>query len=342
MNEVTVAIPHSHAYKWLQISCHSLLEHDPGVPCQYVIVDNYLAVPWSVDVMDTHTEMFSVFQNDLENRFHGSALDYALRRVNTPYFFAMETDVRILRDGWARWYIDQMDGQGMAGFYWTEDHTREYINPSATMYKTPALKDFDAQCQADDSDHLWYREGDDWKSVSVSERNLGFFNWGNGAFSDKRGFGGVMGQDTGRHQPGWYEPGQMLFYWMQENHSALGVPHVQEYIRSGLAAGTWYGDSKEDAYCRHYWGGTSAHNIDKHSTAGESINRWIPWWLEREHRVWCEVVPEEFRQHASEVMLRHKAELDPEVVPRAEALGVGWYYDYRWEPREPHGEPPEG
>lgn len=286
--------------------------------------------------------LYTFVRNEMANRFHGSALDCALRRMNTEYFFAMETDVRILREGWASWYLEHLGEQGMAGFYWTEDDTRNYINPSASMYRTSALKEFDDERQVDESDDLWYIENGEWTSVSVSERNLGFFNWGNGAFADKRGFGRTMGQDEGRHQPGWYEPGQMLFYWMQEYHGAVGVPHVHEYVRHGLAAGTWYGDSKEEAYCRHYWGGTSAHNIDKHSTEGESINRWIGWWLEREHQVWCEVVPEEARQHASEVMLAHKDELDPEVIPRAEALGVAWYYDYDWRPREPHGEPPGG
>jgi hypothetical protein len=341
--EVTVAIPHSHAYKWLQTSCYSLLAHDPGLACEFVIVDNYLAIPWSIDVIGTSdvADRFRVLKNDMPNRFHGSALDYALRRTETPFFFAMETDVQVLRDGWAPWYIDHMGDGAIGGFYWTEDETRMYVNPSATMYRTVPTTEFDDRCQADESDLLWYVEGGEWKSVIASERNLGFFLWGNGAFSDKRGYGEPMGLDQGRHQPGWYEPGQMLFYWLAEHCGWKAMPNVHEYLRPGLAGGTWYGDTKEDAYLRHYWGGTSAHNIDKHTTEGESINKWIPWWLEREHAVWCATVPDELRQHASEVMLSHKGEVPHEVIGRGVDLGVAWYYDYGWEPREPHGEPPQ-
>lgn len=344
---VTVAIPHSHAYKWLQTSCYSLYQHDPGVECRYVVVDNYLAAEWTIQVLSASDigQHFTILLNTTGNRWHGSALDVALRECDTEFFFGMESDTRILRDGWASWYLDQMAGNvACAGFYWQEDETRMYVNSSATMYRTEPLKAYDAACLANKDERCWYVDPVDGqrKAKSILDMHRDYWQWSSGAFADKRGWPVEMKLDKGRTAPGYYEPSQQAFYALAEDHDWVAVPTTHEYLRPGLAAGTWYGPNKDEEYTLHYWGGTSAHNMEKHiDIEGDYINRWVPWWLEREHEVWCRTVPAKLRQHASNIMWTNRSSVPDYCFERAEKLGVAWYYDYPWQPRGPYPEPPE-
>jgi hypothetical protein len=60
----------------------------------------------------------------------------------------------------------------------------------------------------------------------------------------------------------------------------------------------YYGDSLQEAYAAHYWGGTVSHNYEKHliSTPWEKMAQ--DYWLEREFRLWKEWVPEDIREYS--------------------------------------------
>ena len=335
--KIIVAIPHSHAWFWVQTCVASLCRNPPvaqGCDVEVVVVDNS---PWSPAIRGiTDTDLWAgncregagltVCPNSKSNKFHASALDCVVEQFDFDLLMALETDVLALRPDWLQWFVDQLRPTDFAVGHW---HHEQFINPSCTLYRGSVLRDILKWCQANKEPGL-LRWGPLFaKSQPLDGRTCEpealkeYISWVAGPFAEKRGWPagtvlkeGPSGQEKG---PGWYEPGQQLHHWAVDNGYTYRVcPTTTTNAPDGVPLQTLYGASMPDpqrqleavemfgnAYTSHLWGGTRALDIIKHAVTCQFVKKCTPNWLAREARFWRDVVPPEVQRQTLDLIRKY-------------------------------------
>ena len=311
--QVTVVIPFSHTPIWGQIVISSLKESSDFKNLDVILMNNS-PHRFGIEAIQETTlgENIKIHVPEASSqRSHAGALDRGITMVQTPFMFTLESDCRIVRDGWLDWYLSYAkdDYVAMVGWYWSigddVDDGRHYINSSATLYNSRILKMLYQECISNSDLVISYgtnyelrRPLQDWIIEAIKRKN-----WG--PFSECRGFQNLYPVRQ-RPERWWHEPGNWLHYrascqWecvklpgkMIENTEPHSPPHKFNY----------YGESEESAYLFHYWAGTVSHNYEKHLVIVPWEADCQEWWLKREYKLWEETVPEFIRKASLEKKL---------------------------------------
>lgn len=347
MKKIVVAIPHSHAWFWVQSCLSSLVKNPPianSYECEIVVVDNS---PWSPAIRGVYAIGLptTVIPNHKSNRFHASALDCIVETFDFDLLMALETDVLALRPGWLQWFIDQLRPTDFAVGHW---HHEQFVNPSCTLYRGDVLREMAKWCKtgSPQDELLW---GANFEKTAPLDNNLplaenaaevlhNLKDWIGGPFAEKRGWpqGTTLkekpsGQEKG---PGWYEPGQMLHHWaVQQGHTYTVCPTSTIFRQEGMPISTFYGSTQivadrqlsmaemnDRAETVHLWAGTRALDIIKHEVNCNFVKSNTPFWLEREARLWKESVPADVQQHTLDLIRKYgwhyKGAGTPDVTDR--------------------------
>jgi len=336
MKRIIVAIPHSHTWFWTQTCVSSLVCNPPRADryeVKIVVIDNS---PWSPAIKGIRETQLGnlrglhVIPNYKSNKFHASALDCIVERLNFDLLMALETDVLALKTTWLQWFIDQLRPTDYAVGMWQHE---QFINPSCTLYRGDVLRSMVEWCstKAPQNELRW---GPLFDKTAPLDNNLPLSEnpesvlqnmkaWIAGPFAEKRGWPAgtelkerPSGQDKG---PGWYEPGQQLHHWAVEaGHTYTVCPNITTYRADNLPLQTLYGSDVLDpqrqleavemfgnAETAHLWGGTRALDILKHPVTCEFVKANTPMWLAREARFWRQVVPADVQKQTLNLIRKH-------------------------------------
>jgi hypothetical protein len=307
MKSTTIVIPFAYTPKWGQIVIASLKEFY-NQDFDILVMNNS---PERDDIKaiteTTLGEGVRVETPPPLQRWHGGALDYGIELIDTPYLFALETDCTVERGDWLEWYMRCMvdDYVAMAGWFWciTEDTNdgRHYINSSATLYNTKILKLLLKECQNNKETDLVcgmnyeHRHPQDHFKRMVEQNAVG-------PFSDSRGFQ-HHNYPVPRPEKWSHEPGSWIFNRASCQWECIRLPGKMVNTNEPKAPQVkynYYGDSEDNPYVLHYWGGTVSHNFDKHLVTVHWEVDSMEWWLRREDRIWKEYVPHTIRQKSIE------------------------------------------
>jgi len=249
-------------------------------------------------------------------------VEIAINETKTPYLFTMDSDFSINRDGWLDWYASFMkdDYVAMAGFWW--DHPgRLIVNPCGTLYNMRIIKQLLEEVKLNKDEVTCYGLRNEKRHDFKSEPHyLERIKTGRmGVFGEQRGFihniFHYVGPfffagkpDTSYNSYGdkyWHEFGNWLHNRAANQWECVSVPGA--WIENDRAKEpnapqfycNYYGDSLENSYACHYWGGTSAHNFKVGPTWS-----WFAvqqeWTLKREYELWKKYVPEFIRKESLE------------------------------------------
>jgi len=302
----TVVIPAAYTPRWLQICVSSFAKYKNEKDFNILVMNNSPDFPMIEAISQTeligHVDHIAITPY-AQDRGHGLSLDYAIELVNTPFFFATETDGRPLRDGWLDWFAAFMkdDEVAMAGWLWEQapdiDDGRKYISPGGTLYNTKILKLLKRECQRNKSHTICYGANNlrrhEIEGIYHELLDRGSF----GPFTDCRGFHNLYPiNKQWKEDWWWHEPGSWCYFRALCQWECVKVPGAMVYHENPHVADyTYYGD-KENPWFYHQWAGTVSHNFDKHLVGTPWEIECIEWWLRREYRIWEEVVPENVRQ----------------------------------------------
>ena len=163
----TVVVPHAYTAKWLQILVTSLKECKNDHKFKIMILDNSPDDNYSIRALTESSlgEGVRVVRPPKDSQWHAGSLDYAIDLIDTPYYFATETDCRAVSNGWLDWYFDKMPDEhtAMVGWFWEvpggKSPDRLYINSSATLYRTDILRRLRAETLRNDNFMICYGTG---------------------------------------------------------------------------------------------------------------------------------------------------------------------------------------
>ena len=316
--KVTIVIPHGHTWKWTQVVVSSFKKTKNNVDYDIMIVNNS---SWHNSIRGiTETKLgegVKVVDNWKPNRFHASALDCAIELIDTEYIFTAETDIMACKDGWLDWYLSFLEGEQKnvaVGYYWDEGgYVHNYINPSATLYRTKPVQEFNKLCMDNHDYTMYFGEGFN-QTMDIREMDQSYLSW-TGAFAEKRGFKQKTGSDNGRLNAGWYEPGQQLYYWLEEQgYNLIKAPVDHRYFPfpDHVPEGTYYG-GYADPYYIHFWGGTRAWDRVKHDVNDGFVLKYENFWWEREDRIWKQVVDDDIRGKTENLILKYPNQLNKRI-----------------------------
>jgi hypothetical protein len=300
-------VPHAFTSRWTAITVAALKKHKNVADFDILMVDCSPGHPSIRTITETSLgEGVKVIDPPAPNiAGHQVALDQAIDLVETPWYVAFETDVRVLRDGWLDWLLSFVkdDYVAMVGWNWASDadDSRHYISPAGALYRTSVLKLLKEECLRnkdmaccyglDMSKRIDFLK--DFPHTAGKLIKMGLW----GPFLESRGFGNVypFPRDYWVSEPGNWIYNRIKMQWevihvpgeMVVNEDNIpGLPHKYAYI----------GPSEAEAYYKHYWAGSVSHNFDKHK-----IGEWdaikLPWWLTREHTMWEETVPKDVQEY---------------------------------------------
>jgi len=309
MSFATVIIPHWRSPRWIQICLSSLQACKNNTPFETWVVDNSPGHD-SIKAIDNRlSENVKIVTIPIEEmRTPALALDWAIDEIQTPWLFAAETDIRFMRDGWLDWYKNQMPDEhiAMIGWYWQlapfEHDTRHYIAPSATLYNNEVLKILKAGCIANKQIVISHgRDYTDRKPIIKTGDVMGMIERGNwGPFAERRGFFHSY-PVCEHHDVFWHDTGSWLFYRAECQWECVRVPGMwvkQEMNMCPPMKYTYIGETYENAYILHYWGGGVSHSFEVNDVVGGWAADCQEWWLRREQRLWEEVVPPDIREES--------------------------------------------
>lgn len=300
MPYATVVIPFGYTPRWIQIVLSSLNAFKNDRDFSVIVMNNSPETDHIRAVTDTALgENVDVINPPDGHRYHGGSLDYSLDLIGSEYLFALESDCTVNRDGWLDWYASFMKDPyvAMSGWFWGVPG-RNYITCSATLYNTDILKRLLMECRNNTDTVISYGRHYDQRmnhghtAKLVAEKKLG-------PFSDSRGFQHSVEPVTKwYHEPGNWVYNRCLCQWETVRLPGGIVkntePNQPEYRYN------WYGPTDEEAYARHYWGGTVSHNFDKHLIYVQWESLCTKWWLNREYDMWLKWVPEGIRRDSIE------------------------------------------
>ena len=313
MKQATVVIPHAFTSRWTAIAVASLKAHTNAADFDIIVVDCSKGHPSIKTITETSLGegVLVIDMPDPNLAGHQIALDHCIDLVETPWFVAWETDVRVMRDGWLDWMLSYVKDEyiPIVGWYWKSDpefdDLRHYISPAGALYKTSILKRLKKEVLLNTDLAVCY--GPDMsKRIDIMKeypdtggKLIPRGIWG--PFLEARGFGNVYPYSKQRAhwvpEPGNWIYNRCVMQWecinlpgaMVEGDPSvvsLGLPHTHTYV----------GPSDAEAYYVHYWAGTVSHNFDKHMI-GPAEEQKLAWWLTREFRIWNEQVPEDARRY---------------------------------------------
>ncbi len=313
----TCVIPHAYGTRWSQICVASLKAYKNTSEFDILMIDNSPGHPSIKGISETRLgDGVRIVQPKSNDTGHQLALDQAIDIVERPWFIAFESDVRVMRAGWLDWMFSFVkdDYTAIVGWYWKDPANchdlRHYISPAGSLYRTSILKMLKEECLRnpdlvccygrDMSKRINFRE----QYPHTSGKLIPEKNWG--PFCECRGFGNVYPYAKDRDywvmEPGnwiynrcvmqWecvHLPGDMAVNDEIPSAANLGLPHKYTYV----------GPSEAEAYFRHYWAGSVSKDFLKHPIPKYQAVR-IPYWMQREYRIWNEVVPEDVRKQTVE------------------------------------------
>jgi len=309
MTKATVVIPHAWTSRWIQICIASLKKFNNEAKFDIIVVDNSMPDDSIKGISETSLgEGVRIIPPKTPGRGgHQLALDHAIDLVETPWFVAFEPDVQVLRDGWLDWLLSFIkdDYVVMAGWYWSVgnvDDNRHYISPAGALYRTSILKILKQECLSNPDLLVCYGRDMSLRIDLTKEyaHTAGKYipegDWG--PFGECRGFGNVYPiaeKNQWTPEPGNWIYNRCAMQWecihvpgslvnSPPEVQAVGLPHTHTYV----------GPSDAEAYYYHYWAGSVSHNFQKHQIPPWDMAK-IPFWLNREYRIWEEIVPEDVK-----------------------------------------------
>jgi hypothetical protein len=312
MSRIAIAVAHGHAPKWLQVIINSLKSMDNEVQADIFVSHTWPGHPSIRALTETPLGENVIIMDCIRRRqSHASALDQILEHIaplDYDYMFTTETDCIACKPGWLDWFLQQIkskENAGMAGFFWRESKNHFNINPSATLYKVDMLMKYHKECRENDSGIFYHPRGDKDDVTGGMDENIKIVA---GVFSETRGIKDPNPQQKeqilqGVPQASWFEPGAWLYYRSLGEYEHVGVPvdHIYTNFGGGRSPeGTYYG-GKQDPWFIHFWGGTRAWDHMKHPVTDMFVKRSSKGWLDREHTVWEQTVPPEYRAIVPEI-----------------------------------------
>lgn len=306
MPKIAIALTHGHASKWLQVVAHSLKTTKNEVESDVFIAHSWPGYPSIKAITETPLgEGITIIECKIRQQSHATGLDEILDYIadkDYDFMFTTEDDCRACKDGWLDWYYNFLKNDpsiGMAGFFWHEGSNHYNINPSGTLYRKDMLLKYHKEVRDNDSGVFWHPRGNRDDKEPGMDPNIKKVA---GVFSETRGLENPTEQQkneilAGVPQAAWFEPGSWLYYRSLGEYKHVKVPVDHIYIMwNGYRTpeGTYYG-GKQDPYLVHYWGGTRAWDHLKHPVNDMFVKTCSPGWLDREHTVWTQTVPEEYR-----------------------------------------------
>ncbi len=313
--------------------------------CHIIVVNNSPWSPAIRGITDTrlYDGVTYVIDNYKSNKFHASALDSVVERFNFDYLMAWETDVLALRPDWLQWFMDQMRTTDYAVGMWHHEQfinpsctlykdrvlqqmdqwCKAHPSPNELRWgrgfadSAPLDPSLNMQLTGNQLDDLKIHEMREWIAGPFAEKR----GWPHGTFLKEAPSGQLKG-------PGWYEPGQQLHHWAVEaGYTYTVCPSVTTKRSDGLPLQTMYGsdlpcdyditdsgavskqlkisEMTDRAMTAHLWGGTRALDILKHPVTCQFVRGNTPMWLEREARMWREVVPEDVQSQTLELIRKY-------------------------------------
>ena len=303
---VAIALAHGHTAKWLQILVNSLKKYS-----NETTYDIYIACTWP-----NHPSIKAITETTLGENItlipctrrlysHAVGLDEILDHIwdmGYEFMFCCETDCQAMQNGWLDWYVNQMSNPnvGMAGLFWNEGNNHYNINPSATIYRMDMLKEYHKEVRANKEGIFYHPRGNKHETDGGMDTNIKNVV---GAFSETRGIKNPNPEQEaqilkGVPQASWFEPGSLIYYNSlgKYEHVKILCDHIYtSFGRHQAPEGTYYG-GKNDCKFLHYWGGTRCYDFLKHPVNDHFVKECAPLWLKREHAIWMQYVPEEFRK----------------------------------------------
>jgi len=320
MSKIAIALAHGHATKWLQVVIHSLKAMKNDVQADIFVAHTWPGHPSIKAITETELgEGVTVIDCQKRMTSHATALDEILEYIEDKdydYMFATETDCRACQNGWLDWYYNYMakdEKIGMAGFFWREVDSRGVphhynINPSATLYRKDMLLQYHKECRENNSGTFWHpladRDEKDGKEppMDVNIKEVA------GVFSETRGIKDPSPRQreeilSGVPYAAWFEPGAWLYYRALDDwkHLRMPVDHVYIYFKGYRTPEATYYGGRAGVKFIHYWGGTRAWDHLKHPVGDYFVKSCSPMWLDREHMIWEQTVPEKFRKIVPEI-----------------------------------------
>jgi len=315
MKDATIAVPHAYTTKWLQIVLTSLKAFKNDHTFDILVLNNSPQNESILGITETGlADGVRIVVPPEKSRVHARSLDYAIDIVDTPYLFTTDTDCRAMQDNWLDVYFSYMTDEyvAMAGWLWDLPGTdRLYIVCSAALYNMSILRKLKQEALRNENFMICY--GTDLKKrYPMNEHLMDLFKTGNwGCFMEQRGYQEIFHHREGKY---WMEPGCWLYFRAQCEYECAKIPGVWETNENPhVAAATWYG-SKEDPFYAHYWGGVSSHNWEVAPVIVEWELRALEWWIDREDRIWKEVVDEGVRRKTLEMGLVKTGEEEKEFI----------------------------
>lgn len=309
MKRVTIVVPHMFAGKWLQMVIQRLKTYQNENSFDILVVNNSLGHPSIKAITETSLgggiKVIDPFPGPVLNLSHAGALDHALDFVETPWFFAMETDAHPVRDGWLDWYISQARDEevAMVGWFWDSSPGRMYIAPCATLYNTRILKLLKKEVNLNPSfSKCW---GKDLKKRGQVEGGNTFFIDGGywGPFIEQRSFL-IPGQFVPYEHQNSHDTGSWLYHRARCQWEVVHLPGVWKNSPIDPGISDWIKiPDKDNPYIIHYGAGTVMRcDLERNDLIISAwMRRGTNWLFEREDTLWQEVVPEKFRVQALEL-----------------------------------------
>jgi hypothetical protein len=304
-HKVLIVIPNGHAPRWLQIAVSSLKRFKNKVENDILVMNTWPKHP-SIKAI-TETELgadLMIMDCTIRMHSHATALDQALDfAANEDYtdLFTMETDAVACQDGWLDWFLSFMKDEsiGMAGFFWHEGNNHYNINPSGTLYQKDMLLKYHKEVRENKENMFYHPRGNKHGNDGGMDPTIKDVA---GVFSETRGikYPTLAQEDVimkGVPFASWFEPGAWLYCRSIGEYGGVAVPCDHVYMKVGPVTapeGTYYGGKADTKYI-HLWGGTRAHDFQKHIINDNFVLNGAPYWLEREYRLWKKIVPEYIR-----------------------------------------------
>lgn len=304
---IAIALSHGHAAKWLQVILYTLQYFTNNVLFEIFIANTWPGHPSIKAATETDLGK-NVRFIDCTMRLHSHAtgldqiLDYLIDRGGYSHMFCAESDAMACRPDWLVWFMEQfysIQNCGMAGFFWHEGNNHFNINPSGTLYSMEMLEKYHHEVRSNNSGMFWHPNGNRMDTESGMDPTIKDVA---GAFSETRGVKDPNDRQRqeivkGVPQAAWFEPGSWLYYRSLGEYNHVRVPCDHIYTQFGPVTspeGTYYGGKGNPQYI-HFWGGTRAYDFLKHPVNDTFVSRGAPYWLQREDKIWKEIVPEKYR-----------------------------------------------
>lgn len=314
---IGIVVPFFNTPMWIQTSIWGLVstisKYKDVYDIEILVIDNVADEGYRglkktfIDALRSSPELssnISIIKNPENTRFHGTALDTAVRYFNTDFLLCWESDIAIFNDNYLEWLLSFMTDPmtWMAGYEFTDYNDSKdtivwYVMPNPGIYRLSILKEIDNFVQSNtDFTYYW---GENYTQSKVMPPI-----YKPGVFSERRGFREVHPNCPDgkgklvRPTPEYYENGQWLFYKMmrdfpQYNYKILDQKRqLDDYNGELTPSFSDFGDGR----FRHYWAGTRSWDFLIHPEQNRSQINYVKEKIETEIKIWKSIVPYSIRK----------------------------------------------